>query len=93
MSKTAKVIRPNFTKLAEQYRSGEIDPLMIETLKLLDQSNQTRTVISNRCGVSKSCMDNWKRGKVKRPQAATMRFVLRALGYEIKISRSQTPED
>lgn len=93
MRKTAKVIRPAFTPLAEQYRSGEIDPLMTETLTLLSQSNQTLTTISNRCGVSKSCMDNWKRGKVKRPQAATMRFVLRALGYRISISRDRTPED
>jgi hypothetical protein len=76
-------------QLAAQYKNGGRDPLMLETIELMRMSNKTNTMINSKCGVSKSCLRSWQKGKTKRPQAATLRFVLRAIGYNIKIERDQ----
>jgi len=84
----SKVVRPKFgNNLAAEYHGLDHDPAMLETVQLMRESNKTIGVISNRCGVSKTCLRNWQRGKTKRPQITTLRFVLRALGYKLSIAR------
>jgi uncharacterized membrane-anchored protein YjiN (DUF445 family) len=86
--RSAKVIRPEFrTDIAAQYRNLDHDPGMLETVELMRQSNKTNSMISTKCGVSKTCLRNWQKGKTKRPQITTLRFVLRALGYDLSITR------
>ena len=71
--------------IAKQYRATNFDPTMLQINLLIKNSNLGLRLLSNRSGVSVSCMTNWKKQKTRRPQAITMRYVLRALGYDLKV--------
>jgi DNA-binding phage protein len=83
MAKTAK--KTYNDPIAKEYRAIQYDPAMLQINMLLKHSTMNLTQIANKCGVSTQCMRNWRRQKTRRPQALTMRFVLRTLGYEFKI--------
>ena len=67
------------------------DPVLEEVCNRITDSGLTLKAIENSCGVSTSCMYNWLKGKTKRPQHTTVRFVLMALGYDFVIQRAKEP--
>ena len=75
--------------IAKEYKAMIYDPAMLQINMLLKHSNMTLTQVASKCGVSTQCMRNWRRQKTRRPQAVTMRFVLRTLGYDFKIVPSK----
>jgi len=74
-----------YTGMAKQYRAIQYDPTMLQINMLIKHSSMTPTAICNKSGVSRSCLTNWMKQKTRRPQAVTMRFVLRTLGYDLKV--------
>lgn len=70
------------------YRWRDRDPILDLVNGLIKDSKMSFEQISNRCGVSKSTLWNWDRGKTKRPQAVTIKFVLNAIGYELTVRRN-----
>lgn len=67
------------------YRHLSKDPILDEVHRAIELSGLTWTQISNRCGVSKSCLRNWELGKTRRPQHITIKFVLETCGYTTKV--------
>jgi len=82
-----KANRNRDTKADTGYRWRDRDPILDLVNHLVQQSPMTYTQISVSCGVSQSTLRNWDRGKTKRPQAVTVKFVLRAIGYELAVRR------
>lgn len=70
---------------AKEYKGTIYDPTMLQINLLLKHSSLTTRAIANKCGVSQPCINNWIAQRTKRPQALTMKFVLRALGYDLKV--------
>ena len=58
----------------------QLDPDLAQVCLLLRNQNSL-TYVSEKSGVSKTCMRNWMSGKTKRPYNVTITFVMRALGY------------
>jgi hypothetical protein len=75
------------TGLAMQYKGLEFEPLMLQAALLLQKRDVSLAVLSNRCGVTQTTMRNWMKRKTRRPNASTLRFVLRSLGYNLKITK------
>lgn len=69
------------------YKRVNRDPELIETIDAMLNSGMSIAGISNRCGVSESCLRNWLAGKTRRPQNITISFVLRACGFKRVIMR------
>jgi len=63
------------------------DPDLEELLDLLNQGDHVIKEISRRCGVATSTIQAWRSGKTLRPQNATIRFVLTAMGYRRRIEK------
>jgi transcriptional regulator with XRE-family HTH domain len=59
------------------------DPLLDETLRCLAESGTA--YIAHKSGLSKSTITNWRSGKTKRPQAASLSVALRAAGFKLTI--------
>ena len=74
--------------MAHEYHNMEGEPLLHRTVMLINDSGVSNRVIAERCGVTTQTLNNWKSGRTKRPQVPTMRFVLRAIGYELTIKKS-----
>jgi hypothetical protein len=77
-----------YTEYAQQYRAIKHDPMMLQINMLVKNSKMTPTAICNKSGISKTCLRNWMKLKTRRPQGVTMKFVLRVLGYDIRIVQS-----
>jgi hypothetical protein len=94
----AKPMRAHKTSvMASQYRAVQYDPTMLQIVLLIKGSAMTPADVEKKCGVSAQCINNWLSQRTKRPQAITMRFVLRALGYDLRVvpssGHNQSPED
>jgi DNA-binding phage protein len=59
--------------------------LIHDALGHVERTGIATTALSNRSGVASSTIYNWRRGKTRQPQAATIRMVLRACGMELAI--------
>jgi len=64
----------------DRLKKGQVDPALADVLDKIRAL--TPTLIETRCGVSHTTIRNWRNGKVRRPQNATMEFALRAAGYK-----------
>jgi DNA-binding phage protein len=75
------------SQIANEYRAtiNNPDPTMLQVALLIRNSNLSPRIIAARCGVSYVCIYRWLAGKTRRPQAITLKFVLRALGYDLKV--------
>lgn len=77
--------RTTKTKTAQrkaQVRALPEDPELQNVVAYIERSGKTLKEISTGCGVSTSCMRNWKSGKTRRAFGVTMTFVMTELGYE-----------
>ena len=63
-------------------RSVDRDPELDQVLELLLQSPKSWARISEESGVARATIRNWELGRTKRPQNVTIKFVMRAIGYE-----------
>jgi transposase-like protein len=75
--------------LAEEYAEVGVDPLLLQVNLLLKNSPVTIAAIANKSGVSAGTLRRWARQKTKRPQALTLRFALRAIGYQLSITKER----
>lgn len=67
------------------YSFTDKDP-MIDTIRtVIADSGETLKKISENSGVSAQTISAWLYGETKRPQAASMNAVLRALGYKLQV--------
>lgn len=69
------------------YQFGDHDPILdqIDTLRA-DVGNPSFEKISGDCRVSVSTLRNWELRRVKRPQFATVKAVVKALGGELSVT-------
>ena len=89
--------KKQITEAAKLYQAVQYDPTMLQVNLLIKNSKMPLTTIAKRCGVSTRCIRNWLDQKTRRPQALTMKFVLQALGYDLRIvpskGHNRPPED
>jgi transcriptional regulator with XRE-family HTH domain len=76
-----------FTMLAAEYRAHSIEPLMLQTTILLQREGVNLSEIQRRCGVTTQTMRNWQSQRTRRPSSTTLRYVLKALGYKLTITK------
>lgn len=82
MAKKTRVLRPYKT-----YKFTGQDPMVIKVLDQLDGS--TFAAVSRDSGVASTTLGNWKSGKTKRPQFATLNATLMASGAEFAIVKKR----
>lgn len=71
----------------KSYSFVDKDPILDEIRTIVQDSGATYTYISATSGVSMGTLVNWFGGKTKRPQAASINAVARALGYKLAFVR------
>lgn len=77
-------LNPN-TKANSGYRWRDKDPILYLIIALIAERGMSDYDVAAYSGVSYSTIRNWTMGKTRKPQAVTVKFVLRALGYELAI--------
>lgn len=73
----------------KSYNFVDKDPIIDEIRAIIKQENSTYEYIHIMSGVSTNTLTKWFDGSTKRPQAATVNAVLRALGYKLTITRTK----
>lgn len=73
----------------KSYNFVEKDPIIDEIRTVYQDSGANYRWISEHSGVASGTLNNWFSGETKRPQAATVNAVLRALGYKLGIVEFQ----
>jgi len=68
------------------YRWQDADPVLEFIRNDITDSGWPLAYVAERSGVSVSTLRGWQNGRTKHPQNATVEAVLRALGWERKIS-------
>jgi transcriptional regulator with XRE-family HTH domain len=69
----------------KSYSFTDKDPMIDYIRTIIQESHMTLTKISNDSGVSHGTIAKWLYGDTKRPQAASMNAVLRAMGYKLEV--------
>jgi transcriptional regulator with XRE-family HTH domain len=69
----------------KSYSFIDKDPIIDEVRGVWQASGQTYKQVEEQGGVSAKTLHYWFDGATKRPQAATLNAVLRALGYKLGI--------
>jgi hypothetical protein len=73
----------------KSYNFVDKDPIIDEIRTIIEQESATYEYIHLMSGVSTGTLTNWFSGPTKRPQAASINAVLRALGYKLTITRTK----
>lgn len=73
----------------KSYNFVDKDPIIDQVRTAITQAKVSHAYISEKSGVTTTTLRNWFTGHTKRPQAATIRAVLRSIGYDIKVVRIQ----
>jgi hypothetical protein len=68
----------------KSYSFVDKDPIIDEIRTIYEDSGVNYKWIEQESGVTSNTLHNWFGGKTKRPQAATINAVLRALGWQLK---------
>jgi len=74
---------PGFTY--KSYSFVDKDPIIDEIRTLYNEAGVNYKWIERESGVTATTLSNWFSGSTKRPQAATINAVLRALGYKLGV--------
>jgi transcriptional regulator with XRE-family HTH domain len=80
---------PGFTY--KSYNFTDKDPIIDYIRTIINDSSKSLTIIADESGVNIHTISNWLYGDTKRPQAASLNAVLRALNYKLNISNISTP--
>lgn len=75
----------------KSYNFVDKDPIIDEIRTIYENSGTNYRWIAEHSGVSTSTIANWFGGDTKRPQAASINAVLRALGYKLGIVEMGKP--
>ena len=67
------------------YRWRDKDPILDLVNSLIDESGHSRKWIADQSGISVGTLRNWHRGKTKKPQAVTVKYVLDAIGFSLAV--------
>jgi transcriptional regulator with XRE-family HTH domain len=71
--------------LYKSYNFVDKDPIIDEIRTIIKHEKVTYSYIEEKSGVTTQTLRNWFDGNTKRPQTATVRAVLRAIGYDVGI--------
>lgn len=77
----------------KSYNFTDKDPIIDQVRTVIQNSGDTFKAVSNASGVSVTTIRKWLDGGTKRPQAASINAVLRALGYKLSVQRLSVIED
>ena len=69
----------------KSYSFTEKDPIIDEVRTVFQDAGVTKQWVEEQSGVTKQTLRNWFDGATRRPQAATVNAVLRALGKKLGI--------
>ena len=75
----------------KSYNFVDKDPIIDEIRAIFDEANVTYKWVEDESGVTAHTLANWFGGKTKKPQAATINAVLRALGYKLGVVPHSIP--
>jgi hypothetical protein len=75
----------------KSYNFIDKDPLIDEIRTVFDEAQVTYKWVEDESGVTAKTLSKWFDGKTKRPQAATINAVLRALGYKLGVVPHSVP--
>jgi len=67
----------------KSYNFTDKDPIIDELRTVIQDSGATYKQIHEDSGVSTQTLSNWFSGETRRPQAASLNAVARALGYKL----------
>jgi transcriptional regulator with XRE-family HTH domain len=67
----------------KSYNFTDKDPIIDELRTVIQDSGATYKQIHEDSGVSTATLTNWFAGETRRPQAASLNAVARALGYKL----------
>jgi hypothetical protein len=70
------------------YNFRDKDPIIYLVLQAIRDSGYSRARVCRDSGVSLSCLYAWEYGPTRRPQHATVRALLRAIGRDLVITDS-----
>ena len=71
---------PKPLKVYKHY-NYQIDPQMVELVKLMKDEGQKASEVSRESGVSPGTITNWAKKKTRRPQNFTLEAAGRSIGY------------
>lgn len=80
---------PGFTY--KSYNFVDKDPIIDEIRTVYEQSGVNYKWIQENAGVTPATLSAWFSGKTRKPQAATINAVLRAMGYKLGIVEHGKP--
>jgi DNA-binding phage protein len=69
----------------KSYNFVDKDPIIDEVRGVFQQTGVTHKWVADRSGVTTQTMNKWFSGKTRKPQAATVNAVLRAMGYKLGV--------
>lgn len=72
----------------KSYRFRNKDPIIDLVRTAIADAGVSYQIIEDRSGVTTQTLRNWFTGPTRKPQFATIQAVLRAIGQELKIVRS-----
>lgn len=73
------------------YRWISKDPIIDEMMYLAKQDGRSLSSLAIRAWLSPTTVTNWYKGRTKRPNRISVEFFLRAMGYEMRIVKSDNP--
>jgi transcriptional regulator with XRE-family HTH domain len=80
---------PGFTY--KSYNFVDKDPIIDYLRTIVQNSQKTNKAIAEESGVTTTTISNMLYGKTRRPQAATINAILRALNHKLNISAIEAP--
>ena len=80
---------PGFTY--KSYNFVDKDPIIDYIRTVFQESHKSIKAVADDSGVTATTISNMLYGKTRRPQAATMNAILRALNYKLNISSLEAP--
>jgi DNA-binding phage protein len=69
----------------KSYNFTDKDPIIDEVRTVFQDAHVTKQWVEEESGVTSATLHAWFEGKTRRPQAATINAVLRALGYKLGV--------
>jgi hypothetical protein len=75
----------------KSYNFVDKDPIIDEVRTVFQESGVNYAWLQEQSGVTIATLHNWFDGETKRPQAATINAVLRALGYKLGVVPHSVP--
>jgi DNA-binding phage protein len=76
------------SRIYKSYNFIDKDPIIDEIRTVMQDEGVSHTYIEEVSGVTTQTLRNWFDGKTRRPQFATVKAVVRAMGYDVGLVRA-----